>query len=86
MDVTTEYIAAAANRHAGVADVSGSLVVFGSSSLVALWDAAVWHSLCQLGLDLITFQRIPTTAESRRHCLVMRASSLASVPLLQPLS
>lgn len=37
----TLYIAASTNRHAHAADVQGSLIAFGSSSLVGLWDAAV---------------------------------------------
>ena len=43
--VDTAYIAAAANRHSNAADVFGSLVAFGSSTLVALWDAAVSDAL-----------------------------------------
>lgn len=39
--VDTLYIAASTNRHAHAADVQDSLIAFGSSSLVGLWDAAV---------------------------------------------
>lgn len=40
--LSTAYIAASTNRYNHTADVSSkSLVAFGSSKLVALWDASV---------------------------------------------
>jgi hypothetical protein len=43
--VSVGYISASTNRHNHAADVSSeSLVVFGSSKLVALWDSAVCRS------------------------------------------
>jgi hypothetical protein len=38
---STAYISASTNRFPGVADVSRSLVAFGSGRFVALWSAAV---------------------------------------------
>ncbi|GJE84599.1 WD40 repeat-like protein [Phanerochaete sordida] len=40
LEVHTAYIAAATNRFAHAADTHGDLVAYGSSTLVALWDAA----------------------------------------------
>ena len=39
--VDTAYIAAAANRFSHVSDVCCSYVAYGTSTLLALWDAAV---------------------------------------------
>jgi hypothetical protein len=39
--VGTAYIAAAANRFTHISDVCGSYVAYGTSTLLALWDAAV---------------------------------------------
>ena len=39
--VSTAYVAAAANRFSQTSDVFGPLVAYGTSTLVALWDAAV---------------------------------------------
>ncbi|KIP12875.1 hypothetical protein PHLGIDRAFT_61192 [Phlebiopsis gigantea 11061_1 CR5-6] len=38
--VSTAYIAAATNRFPHASDVSGSLIAYGTSTLVALWDSA----------------------------------------------
>ena len=45
MEVSTSYIAASTNRHPQAAAVSpASLLAFGSSNLIALWDIAVRFS------------------------------------------
>lgn len=50
IEISSAYISASTNRHNQAASISfKSLIAFGSSKLVALWDSAVCSELNHLG-------------------------------------